>query len=133
MQVEVHAPNVEHRTAIKNLCVFDRYDLMPFVECGDGSMVNCFGTIGDNGATTHEQSIAEQDIWWTKPGVLLPMLIQADGEPAGFALVARPPHADPSVDYRMEDFFIVNRCRRTGIGTAAVQEIFTRHPGKWEV
>jgi predicted acetyltransferase len=33
----------------------------------------------------------------------------------------------------MNDFFIVNQFRRTGVGASAVREIFRRHHGQWEV
>jgi aminoglycoside 6'-N-acetyltransferase I len=133
MVIEVREPNPDDRPVILNLGTYFRYDLLPFIEDGIGSKLNRFGTIGDEVATTHRQSDAEEKIWWTKPGILLPMLIRVDREPAGFAQVARPPHAHRSVDYRMEDFFIVNKFRRAGVGGSAVAEIFNRYPGWWEI
>jgi len=133
MNVEVCRPNFEHRPIIKNLCVFDRYDLMPFIENGDGSNVTPLGTLGGSDATNHDESVADQDIWWTKPDILLPMLIRFQDLPAGFAMIARPPHAHRSVDYRLEDFFVLNKLRRAGIGRSAVSQIFQRHPGRWEL
>jgi predicted acetyltransferase len=131
--IEICPPDPGHRAIILNLGTFFRYDLLPFLDGGEGSRLNAFGVIGDDAATTHERCMAGEDIWWTKPGILLPMLIRVAGEPAGFAQVARPPHAHRSVDYRMEDFFIVNKFRRVGAGRFAVQEIFKRHPGRWEI
>ena len=133
MLIEVRQPSPDDRAVILNLGTYFRYDLLPFIADGVGSRLNAFGTVGDDGAATHEQGIADQEVWWTKAGVLLPMLIRADGEPAGFAHVARPPHADRSVDYRMEDFFVVNKFRGAGVGRAAVTEIFNRYPGRWEI
>src|SRR5690348_9039198 len=105
MLVEVRQPHPDDQAAVLNLGTYFRYDLLPFFEEGDGSTLNAFGVIGDEAAATHEQSMAEHEIWWTKPGILVPMVIRVAGEPAGFAGVARPPHADRSVDHRMEDFF----------------------------
>lgn len=36
MEVKVREPNDAHKQAIKNLCVFYRYDLLPFVDNGWG-------------------------------------------------------------------------------------------------
>jgi predicted acetyltransferase len=64
-----------------------------------------------------------------------PMVIRAGGRPAGFALVAeRPfPHMTPGRDYRMCEFFVLNRLRRRGVGRRAAQAIFARFRGVWEV
>jgi predicted acetyltransferase len=132
MTVEVRPPSLEDRAAILNLGTYFLYDLLPFLD-GDEARLNAFGIIGDEAAATHEQTNAAQEIWWTKPGILLPVLIRVDGEPAGFAQVARPPHAHRSMDYRMEDFFVVNKSRGRGIGKSAVEQIFARYPGRWEI
>jgi predicted acetyltransferase len=131
--VELFPPDERDRTAVTNLGVFYRYDLMPLIDDGVGSRVNAFGVIGEDDAAGHEKGTAGQEVCWSKPGILLPMLIRVDGEPAGFALVARPPHAHRSVDYRMEDFFVLNKWRRAGVGTLAVARVFERFPGWWEM
>jgi hypothetical protein len=134
MHIQVRPPSLEDRPAILNLSTFFSYDLLPYQPDDDPcSSLTPHGTLNDPAAATHEQSASPQSIWWTKPGILLPMLILADNHPAGFANVARPPHAQPSVDYRLEDLFIVNRYRRHGVGRAAVTHLLTHHPGTWEV
>jgi predicted acetyltransferase len=138
-RVELRDPDPADRPAILNLTTFFRYELLPFADAagGPGSALNAFGVIdeggGADGAPTHERAAAAQAVWWTKPGVLLPMLIRVGDEPAGFANVARPPHAHRSVDYRIEDFFIANKFRRAGVGRRAVEQIVARHRGVWEV
>ncbi len=133
MQIELYQPNPDDRPIIKNLFAFYRYDLMPFIDNDIGGRPNWFGAIGYVDVETVDQSVADVDLWWTKPGVLLPMLIRVDGIPAGFAMVARPPHAHRSVDFRMEDFFVLNRWRRSGVGRAAAAAVFERYPGRWEM
>src|SRR5688572_12073081 len=133
MIVEVRHPDPADRATILNLGTYFRYELLPFIDDGIGSKLNRFGIVGHGDSASHEQSNAHEEIWWTKPGILLPMLIRVDGEPAGFAQVARPPHAHRSVDYRMEDFFIVNKFRRAAVGKSAVATIFSRYPGQWEI
>jgi len=124
---------VEHRGVIKNLAVFYRYELMPFLAGGPGGHVNRFGVIGAAGDRSHEASSQGDDVWWDKSGVLFAFLIRVDGDPAGFALVATPPHATRGVQQRLCDFFVLNRFRRRGVGKAAALQIFDRLRGTWEL
>jgi aminoglycoside 6'-N-acetyltransferase I len=133
VQIVLCHPTTDDRTVIKNLFVFYRYDLMPFIDAGEGAAPNRFGAIASDNCPSHDQGVADQEIWWTRPQVLLPMLIRVDGAPAGFVMVAKPPHAHPSVDYRIEDFFILNRWRRTGVGHSAAAQLFDRYRGNWEL
>ncbi len=135
MIVRVQEPNKGHRELIKNLITFYRYDLMPFVKTGDvGSSVNIHGVI-DNGEgfRSPAEALKMWDIFWEKLNVLFPMLIEADDSPAGFALVVAKPHCHPTVDFRMNDFFVLNKFRRLGVARNAVFQIFDRFPGIWEI
>jgi predicted acetyltransferase len=69
--------------------------------------------------------------WWRLPGHV-PLLLRVDGRLAGFALINAHGHSGAAVDRNVAEFFIVRKYRRTGIGTAAAQAIFTRYPGQWE-
>ena len=71
--------------------------------------------------------------WFSDPAAH-PFVILANGQRAGFALVARPP-AFPrtSVDHRMAEFFIVTAARRRGVGASAAALLFQRFAGEWEV
>ena len=51
--------------------------------------------------------------------------IDADGKIAGFAIVL------PDTGWFLDDFFILKRWRRHGVGAAAARAIFERHPGAW--
>ena len=133
MNVEVIGPRIEDKPLIKNLYTFYRYDLMPFIAQGPGAFANEFGTIDGEASRTHDEAVADCDVWWERPGVLFALLIRAAGRPAGFAMVATPPHASPRVDYRFNEFFILNKCRRQGVATAAATAVLDRFRGKWEV
>lgn len=133
MRVEVRDHSPADKAVIKNLYTFYRYDLMPFLESGAGSFVNQFGVLDGKHSRTHEEGVGGENVWWEKPGVLFAHLIVADDRPAGFVLIARPPHATPGVDYRMNEFFVLNKVRRQGVGTQAAIQILDRYPGKWEV
>jgi predicted acetyltransferase len=132
MRIDFRPPSLDDRAVILNLWTYFGYELFPFAETG-GLRMNRFGVVGDDDSPTHHESARGQEIWWTKPAILLPMLITVNDEPAGFVNVARPPHAHPSVDYRIEDFFIINQWRRAGVGREALGIIVQRYPGRWEV
>jgi aminoglycoside 6'-N-acetyltransferase I len=133
MQVVLRPTNFDDRDIIKNLFVFYRYDLMPFLNGHAGGTVNRLGIIGSDDQVSHEQSVIDINIWWTKPDILMPMLICADNAPAGFVMVATPPYARPPANYLIEEFFIVNRYRRSGVGLSAATELFRRYAGVWEL
>ena len=69
LQVEVCEPAIADRMAIKNLFVFYRYELMPFITEGVGSMVNPWGVIGSADEANHEASVDNLDVWRTKPNL----------------------------------------------------------------
>jgi len=65
-----------------------------------------------------------------------PLVILHGVERVGFAMVARNAPAAARADaaeYRMAEFFIGRLHRRLGIGRSAVQLIFSRFAGTWEV
>ncbi len=55
-----------------------------------------------------------------------------DGRPAGFALVA-PALVTRDEGWWMEQFFVLKKHRRAGLGRALAQHVFGAHPGPWEV
>ena len=71
--------------------------------------------------------------WFNDPSAR-PFVILADGQRAGFALVARPPEFPRrTADDRMAEFFVVGEARRRGVGAGAATLLFTRFAGQWEV
>lgn len=65
----------------------------------------------------------------------LPLVIAVAGRRVGFALVnqAPSPHIMAGCDFRLSEFFVLRRERRSGIGTLAAHAVFDLHPGRWEV
>jgi predicted acetyltransferase len=61
------------------------------------------------------------------------LTILDDGQPAGFALVARDTRASRQSDYRMAEFFVAKPHRRRGVGRSAVRLILNRFAGRWEI
>ncbi|MHB1001184.1 MAG: hypothetical protein ACYC27_18225 [Armatimonadota bacterium] len=137
MTVRVFDPNEAHKELIKNLFVFYRYDLMPFVESGPTACINSHGVIAyeNENVFTHSESVAKCGEFWEQrlQGVIFPMLVELDHKPAGFAIVGGKPYVDPSVDYRLYDFYVLNKYRRQNVARKAAFQIFDRFPGWWEM
>ncbi len=70
--------------------------------------------------------------YWAEPDHL-PFLIRVDGYLAGFALLNRESHVGDALDRNMAEFFIVRKHRRGGVGVKAVNILFDRFPGAWEL
>jgi predicted acetyltransferase len=65
-----------------------------------------------------------------------PLIIVKDEQPAGFALIVRPPASpqqSPAIDFRLSEFFVLRKFRRLGVGRDAATLIFNRFAGQWEV
>jgi predicted acetyltransferase len=78
----------------------------------------------------------DQILRWFGDSNAFPLIILKAAEPVGFAMVARPvpsAAAKSRIDYRMVEFFIARTRRRLGIGETAVQLIFSRFAGRWEI
>lgn len=81
------------------------------------------GAIGDDGRY-HYADVS--GLW--KDDRYHPFLIRADGEIAGFAVVQREEKT-----WRMDQFFVLRKHRRRGIGRTVALELFRRFPGRWVV
>ncbi len=131
MKVELKDSNINDKQLIKNMFVFYRYDLLPFQF--DESDINECGIIADENVKTHEEGVNDCDIFWEKPDSVFPLLIVVDDIPTGFAVVTTKPYAHPKVNYRLNDFFILNKYRNNGVGERAVSLLFDKMPGIWEL
>jgi predicted acetyltransferase len=60
-------------------------------------------------------------------------LIEEDGKVAGFAIVDSRSRFSEDETWDMNQFFVLRRYRRRGVGRWAAVELFTRFPGRWEV
>jgi predicted acetyltransferase len=71
--------------------------------------------------------------YWTDPRHEA-FFIRADGRLAGFALVRQGSRLSSDADvWDMEEFFVMRRHRRSGVGSESARQIFDAHRGKWEV
>lgn len=71
---------------------------------------------------------------WFADDSSYPLIILKNDQPAGFALVSRPPrNRRDQVDFRMAEFFVAFKSRRLGVGRDAAHLIFNRFAGTWEI
>ena len=90
-----------------------------------------FSALGEHGDRQPEWLLR-----WFRDERTHPLLILATGQPAGFALVARPltPSAPGQAPvHEMAEFYIRSVHRRRGIGAEAAALIFRRFGGDWRV
>ncbi len=71
--------------------------------------------------------------WFSDP-TAHPFVILQGSRRVGFALVSRPPSFPRrDADYRMSELFVIDEARRLGVASSAVDLLFARFPGEWEV
>jgi hypothetical protein len=105
MNISVELCDIENKVIISNIYPFYLHDLSEIWD----RKPNKYGVFeeDDKYMTLHHQ-IRKQDIWWEKPSVLFPYLISVNDIPAGFALVATPPHTPINVNYLLNEFFCLD-------------------------
>jgi len=73
------------------------------------------------------------DAYWSEPW-RFPFLIRVNEHLAGFALVDRRSRLSTADDvWDMAEFFVLRGHRRAGLGMAAAHDLFSTHPGPWEL
>jgi predicted acetyltransferase/predicted N-acetyltransferase YhbS len=90
----------------------------------------------------HYYTLNDRGLWepdhlpsWLQDDTDHPLIIRQSETRVGFALVNRAPSADmmPGFRFRLAEFFILKRYRRTGIGLRAAQALFHRFRGPWQL
>ncbi|WP_427914889.1 GNAT family N-acetyltransferase [Ramlibacter sp. MMS24-I3-19] len=69
--------------------------------------------------------------YWSDPNCH-PYVVRCDGRLAGFALVDSATKV-PGGDFWMDQFFILKKYRRRGIGQRTAHAVFDLHRGRWQV
>ncbi len=104
----------EHRSVVERLNQLYLYDFSEF-----GSR-----DVGPDGL--YEASYL--DGFWSRQGRHA-FLLEVDGRHAGFALVSTPDDGAHSI----EEFFVMRKYRRKGIGASAATQLLDMFPGEWKV
>ncbi|MCT8138430.1 GNAT family N-acetyltransferase [Anaerobacillus sp. CMMVII] len=130
MDLQVQLSCKENSYIIKNLYPLYLHDLSEHY----GFLPNCHGVFeeSDDYKTLSEQNELH-NIWWEKPEVLFPFLILVDERPAGFILIATPPHCTKGIDYFVNEFFLLRPFRGKGLAEHAASIVFDQFRGKWEL
>jgi predicted acetyltransferase len=87
--------------------------------------------IWDQDIDTHGEYGYTLDRYWNASDCW-PYLFLASGKLAGFALVDRRVRI-PGDDFWMDQFFVLKKYRRQGIGSAAAATLLDAHQGHWQV
>jgi predicted acetyltransferase len=114
--VEVRAAEAHERLALSRMLELYQHDL---------------SDIWDQELDAEGQYGYELDRYWTDQDCR-PFVALVDGHYAGFALVDRAVKV-MSDGYWMDQFFIVKRYRRLGVGSTLAAQVLQALPGRWEV
>lgn len=116
MEVELSILQQKDRHILANLYPLYLHDLSEYLEMdvdGEGKF-DC----------------SPVDLFWKEKN-LYPLLIRANHQIAGFILVSGPPYVKPGCDYCIQEFFILKKYRRKGIGMRAANKAFSLFQGKY--
>jgi predicted acetyltransferase len=132
MNITLKLTTTQDAHIIKNMWPLYQHDVSEF----DHAKPNRHGLfgVGDEVKTLAQHS-ETLNTWWSDPAALFPYLILADGQPAGFNLVAGQPHFSNEIpaDFVIHEFFILHAYRGAKIAETAATDAFDLHRGRWEV
>lgn len=132
LQFEIRPARPDERVVCENLLQLYMYDFSEFAG----------GVVGGDGRFHYHDDFGER---WGKPWFHPLLLAVYDEEPrdrvtawrpAGFAFVANLSnfHEPAASDqWLMDDFFVMRKYRRTGVGTMLARWCFDAFHGRWEV
>ncbi|WP_442601833.1 GNAT family N-acetyltransferase [Paenibacillus sp. KN14-4R] len=130
MKIKVQLTNKNEAHIIKNLYPLYLYDLSEHYV----RFPNIHGIYEDSDDFRKLSDQYEvQNIWWKKPDCLYPYLILVEDKPAGFILIATPPHCAEGIDYFVNEFFLLRPYRGQGIAEQAAIKVFEQFKGRWEL
>jgi predicted acetyltransferase len=120
MRIELVRATAQQRSLVRQL-----YELY----CHDFSPLTGFD-LGDDGYWTGDDFLTP----WPDDRLQI-YLVRAAECWAGFAWIARGSYLDPAIEnhYLMDEFFILRKYRRQGLGEQAAVRLFNSFAGVWEV
>ncbi len=122
-KVELEAAGPERRAMLANLIQLYTHDF------SDYWIGLPQGELGEDGRF---DPYPDLDSYWVEPDREA-LLIRADGQLAGFALVNAFAHSGLPTDFSMAEFFVARKYRRLGVGQAAAVEVIRARPGQWDI
>ena len=134
MNINVKLTDQDEAYIIKNMYPLYLHDLSGHYGLIPGHIPNLHGIFEEsNEYRTLTDQYDVQKIWWEKTNCLYPFLIRVDDIPAGFALIATPPHCAKGTDYFVNDFFLMQPFRGKGVAEYSAIQVFDKFKGNWEL
>jgi len=122
-KVEITPASAAERPLIEAMFQYYIYDFSEMGSPGDDDFdLDADGTFG---------RYEHMEAYWREPS-RIPLLIRRGGKLAGFALLNDHSHSGRPLDRNFGEFFVMRKYRRGGVASAAVREILTLYPGRWE-
>ena len=120
MRIEVVKAGCEDEPVLEHLLQLYQYDF---------SEIMAESRVGDDGLY-HYMSLGDT---WTDASWHA-FLVRVEGEFAGFALVHQKSHFTGDANVTdMDEFFVMRKYRRKGVGKEVATRLFDMFPGCWEV
>jgi predicted acetyltransferase len=116
----------EHHSILEHLWQLYQHDLSEFR--GDHGPAGVVRTLPDQGGAFKRDRLLRLVEAKGDPD-RAGYLFRLGGSPAGFAFV----RGLTGEERLMSEFFVVRGARREGVGRAAAEALFARHPGRWEI
>jgi predicted acetyltransferase len=117
--IEIYPASIEDMPVIENLLEYYTYEFSESAHLD----------VGLNGRFGYD----DLDDYW-KDDSLYPYLMTIGGKYCGLALVQPGSVGSGKTGiWDMEDFFIMHRYRRRGLGTELARHVWHKHPGQWEI
>lgn len=119
MKIELLRAGAKDRPIVENLLQLYQYDFSEIM--------------GGDAAGSGRYEYITLDGFWERPGRHA-FLVKVDEKLAGLALVIEESHfTGKGGTTDMEEFFIMRKYRRNGVGREAATRLFDMFPGRWEV
>ena len=132
MNVELKLSSADDSHIIKNLWPLYAHEVSEF----DRALPNRHGVLSDDERVTSLALQGEgQNPWWREPEALFPYLVLADGQPAGFHLIAARSRLPKGIDadFVVHEFFVAHAYRGQAVAERAATAGFDQHRGQWEI
>jgi len=121
MRIELIRATAQHRRLVRQLYELYCHDFSPMTQ----------SDIGDDGYWTGDDFLQP----WPSDHQLQIFLVRVNEQWAGFAWIARGSYLNPAIEshFLMDEFFIMRKYRRQGLGEQVAVRLFNKFSGVWEV
>jgi len=118
-KLKVIKVNIEDKIILKNLLSLYLHELSKYT---DDLKIN-------------EEGLFEYDSldMYFKEEKLEPYFITLNGTIIGFILISISPYSKPGTNFCIQEFFILNKYRKTGLAHATIKEIMKIYKGKFSI